>query len=111
VRARALLAARALTRIFPDRKVRCDLAEPECTNCVRSRRQCLGYGLRLSWPRDGRGRRALAYAPPVVDDTGAADKSPLFLNVTSEDVKLHYDLSESRVVGASAPGSLGLRTL
>jgi hypothetical protein len=39
------------------RKTGCDKALPSCYNCVRSHRLCEGYGLKLSWPDDGDGRR------------------------------------------------------
>ncbi|KAH7236603.1 hypothetical protein BKA59DRAFT_312156 [Fusarium tricinctum] len=43
-----------------DRRIRCDRGAPTCANCGRARLECQGYGLRLSWPRDGSERRALS---------------------------------------------------
>ncbi|KAI5965700.1 ARG83 [Candida pseudojiufengensis] len=31
------------------RKVKCDLTKPQCIRCVKSKRECLGYGIRLGW--------------------------------------------------------------
>ncbi|KAK7187633.1 hypothetical protein PSPO01_06367 [Paraphaeosphaeria sporulosa] len=42
-----------------ERKVRCDVQRPTCGNCSKARRVCQGYGMQLSWPRDGDGKRAI----------------------------------------------------
>ncbi|CAI4218861.1 unnamed protein product [Parascedosporium putredinis] len=39
------------------RKIGCDRGLPSCDNCRRSERDCLGYGVRLSWPESLDGRR------------------------------------------------------
>jgi hypothetical protein len=39
--------------------VRCDARKPTCGNCAKSRRDCQGYGIQLSWPRDGDGKRSV----------------------------------------------------
>jgi hypothetical protein len=39
--------------------VRCDAQRPTCGNCAKTRRQCQGYGIQLSWPRDGDIKRAV----------------------------------------------------
>lgn len=40
------------------RKIGCDKTLPECLNCLRTKRHCEGYGLKLAWPdEDGDGRR------------------------------------------------------
>ncbi|KAH7268150.1 fungal-specific transcription factor domain-containing protein [Fusarium solani] len=46
-----------------DRKVRCDLRQPTCANCARSKRKCAGYGMRLSWPRPNDRRRSMVHEP------------------------------------------------
>ncbi|EEU43589.1 uncharacterized protein NECHADRAFT_82527 [Fusarium vanettenii 77-13-4] len=46
-----------------DRKVRCDLRQPSCANCARSKRKCAGYGIRLSWPRLNDRRRSMIHDP------------------------------------------------
>ena len=79
--------------ILLDRKVRCDLGVPTCGNCVRSQRQCLGYGFRLAWPRNGNKKRLVIYAPASSVrkvDTGRP-KDFAFVNVSSHDVQLNYD--------------------
>ncbi|KAI1364339.1 fungal-specific transcription factor domain-containing protein [Xylaria arbuscula] len=42
-----------------DRRVRCDLGLPSCANCARVQQVCQGYGMRLSWPRDGDTKRSM----------------------------------------------------
>ncbi|KAK7211825.1 hypothetical protein V2G26_019003 [Clonostachys chloroleuca] len=42
-----------------DRRVRCDRTIPRCSNCIRVRRICQGYGVRLSWPKASDPRRAM----------------------------------------------------
>ncbi|KAH6884386.1 fungal-specific transcription factor domain-containing protein [Thelonectria olida] len=39
------------------RKIGCDRNIPSCDNCLRTKRTCLGYGLRLTWPNRPDGRR------------------------------------------------------
>ncbi|KAI0395718.1 hypothetical protein F5Y17DRAFT_184880 [Xylariaceae sp. FL0594] len=48
-----------------NRKVRCDGGQPTCANCARLRKACQGYGVRLSWPRDGDTKRSIVGKPPV----------------------------------------------
>ncbi|TVY90697.1 Pestheic acid cluster transcriptional regulator [Lachnellula willkommii] len=40
------------------RKIGCDRNLPACSNCLRTRRTCQGYGLKLIWPDDGDRRRS-----------------------------------------------------
>ncbi|KAF2448085.1 hypothetical protein P171DRAFT_428213 [Karstenula rhodostoma CBS 690.94] len=42
-----------------DRKILCDRTTPACSQCTRAKRECKGYGLRLSWPRENDARRAI----------------------------------------------------
>lgn len=74
------------------RKVRCDLRRPDCGNCTKARRLCQGYGIQLSWPRDGDRKRA-----KISRDTFAVDNTlgmPLkkFLNTSSWDIILSEQL-------------------
>jgi len=80
-----------------DRKVRCDLRVPSCCNCSEAGRQCLGYGFRLFWPRNEGGRRALVHTPLRIDDGADGDEPVtdlIFLNTSTDDVRLSYQLSE-----------------
>jgi hypothetical protein len=84
-----------------ERKVRCDAQRPTCGNCAKTRRECQGYGIQLSWPRDGDGKRAV-----VLRDIDARrrrqrgrDLDPVavlvrarFVNVRSWDVALAVEL-------------------
>lgn len=47
-----------------DQRMRCDRAIPICAQCMRAKRTCKGYSVRLSWPRDNDGRRAIVLKPP-----------------------------------------------
>ena len=87
-----------------DRKVRCDLGYPKCSNCLHAKRECSGYGLRLSWPRESDERRAITYSPPSANsavpdklDTVGLD----FLNVSTSDVYRYFGLSTAGVVRES----------
>ncbi|KAI1389659.1 fungal-specific transcription factor domain-containing protein [Hypoxylon trugodes] len=39
------------------RKIGCDRGYPACNNCLRTGRECHGYGIRLAWPDQPDGRR------------------------------------------------------
>ncbi|KAL7947567.1 fungal-specific transcription factor domain-containing protein [Trichoderma barbatum] len=66
-------------------KIACDKTVPSCHTCGESGRVCLGYGLKLSWPRDTDNRRFTRpkglYTIPV--------KSPglHFVNTSVEDIE------------------------
>lgn len=47
------------THTRTERKTACDRALPSCTNCRRRDIDCLGYGLKLSWPRKNDKRRSV----------------------------------------------------
>ncbi|KAF2000801.1 hypothetical protein P154DRAFT_575512 [Amniculicola lignicola CBS 123094] len=75
-----------------ERKVRCDSRWPTCGNCTKARRVCQGYGIQLSWPRDGDRKRAI-----TLHDTHRAMKLPRskarrFLNAYSWDMALSAEL-------------------
>ncbi|KAF8866180.1 hypothetical protein BDZ45DRAFT_735465 [Acephala macrosclerotiorum] len=57
------------------RKIGCDKALPSCSNCIRTKRACEGYGLKLAWPEDGDGRR-----PDNPVSVGRAGSSYFFLS-------------------------------
>lgn len=67
---------------------------PTCSNCLQSRRKCLGYGFRLAWPRKDDKRRTLVYAPPYRGRAkrGRNIKNVTFVNASSDDVRLSYEL-------------------
>ncbi|KAK8048747.1 fungal-specific transcription factor domain-containing protein [Apiospora phragmitis] len=45
------------------RKIGCDRGYPACNNCLRTGRECLGYGIRLAWPDQPDGRRRVNRMP------------------------------------------------
>lgn len=82
-----------------DRKVRCDGQRPKCDNCTKGRRICQGYGIQLSWPREGDKRRAIVLrdAHRAVHDLPFHVKT--FLNTSSWDTSLSDELEKGRRPG------------
>ncbi|KAI8657158.1 Transcriptional regulatory protein moc3 [Fusarium keratoplasticum] len=74
------------------RKIGCDKTEPNCRNCIRTGRSCLGYGLRLTWPDSPDGRRKGGGSITHVLSPGHSIPRRLcgshFLNTTYEDFAL-----------------------
>ncbi|KAK2014469.1 hypothetical protein LZ32DRAFT_657304 [Colletotrichum eremochloae] len=74
------------------RRIRCDGAFPSCQKCARAERSCQGYGIRLSWPKDNDGKRAITgSSPPAVVYPYLSSGSHLFVNTTSQDIELYRD--------------------
>ncbi|KAL7809082.1 fungal-specific transcription factor domain-containing protein [Trichoderma gracile] len=76
-------------------KTACDKTLPHCRNCLNKGRQCLGYGLKLSWPRKGDQRRSASsrkehYIIPI------RSKEAAFINATSDDVRESEEQALSR---------------
>jgi hypothetical protein len=102
------LSPRKLTRLA-DRKVRCEMQKPSCSNCSRMGRSCPGYGLRLSWPK-GKSRRAFFHdLPPRRDHVGegASYVSLRFLNATLQDTWLSHELLASKTPQHTSGYTLG----
>ncbi|KAI0479152.1 fungal-specific transcription factor domain-containing protein [Xylariaceae sp. FL0804] len=76
------------------RKIQCDGGRPTCQKCARSQRVCQGYGMRLSWPRDGDRRRSIKGldAPPVIADQSRVSGPVYFINTTWRDLESYNDL-------------------
>ena len=62
-----------------------------------AKRKCLGYGLRLSWPREHDRRRAMIQFPAVSQGSRLPHSSaiPGFLNTTFWDLTLHHEVMSS----------------
>ncbi|CAG9984370.1 unnamed protein product [Clonostachys byssicola] len=79
-----------ISLIQTERKIGCDKTIPNCNNCSRTRRKCLGYGLRLTWPgcrnRNGRGRDALTYEPPSSHATLERRNGTQFISFEEMDI-------------------------
>ncbi|KFY12546.1 hypothetical protein V492_03819 [Pseudogymnoascus sp. VKM F-4246] len=75
-----------------DRKISCDRHFPACIKCSRSKRQCGGYGLRLSWPVLTDRKRAIVGTGPRGDRRGVTSQRDLrCINAFSRDVHLYYN--------------------
>ncbi|KAI1747826.1 fungal-specific transcription factor domain-containing protein [Xylaria castorea] len=75
-----------------DRRVRCDLGFPSCANCARVQQVCQGYGVRLSWPKDGDTKRSMLSGKP-----GSLIKTPTCNNIelvhtSAFDMEMYYYL-------------------
>ncbi|CAN8105089.1 unnamed protein product [Discula destructiva] len=74
------------------RKIGCDKGLPSCNNCLRTGRQCLGYGVRLIWPDIHDGRRKSPAHPTQSDHMAQGHTRGLhygqqFLNISHEDIE------------------------
>jgi hypothetical protein len=75
------------------RRVQCDGGLPICQKCSRAGRECQGYEMRLSWPRDGDKRRAITMDLLPLVTRARAGTNPFFINTTWRDVELHTRIS------------------
>ncbi|KAI0812179.1 fungal-specific transcription factor domain-containing protein [Xylaria sp. FL0064] len=77
------------------RKVQCDRGVPTCRRCSTAQRDCEGYELRLSWPKDNDRRRAIRAALPATTTRTQTQcrNSNLMINTTSRDIELYQYLS------------------
>ncbi|KAI3325555.1 fungal-specific transcription factor domain-containing protein [Xylariaceae sp. AK1471] len=77
-----------------DRKIKCDRGVPTCQRCARARRECQGYGLRLSWPRNNDRRRAIMGTSPATELHTSQKFRHLFINTNQWDIELYHHLSQ-----------------
>ncbi|KAH7024863.1 fungal-specific transcription factor domain-containing protein [Microdochium trichocladiopsis] len=99
------------------RKVRCDRSLPHCKTCAKSNRECQGYGVRLSWPREHDPKRSLLGPAPLpsrlrladVDDSSSSDddnqsagsrprppRAYYFVQAGSGAIEVYRDMLDSR---------------
>ncbi len=69
-------------------KIACDKTQPSCSNCRRRGTECLGYSLKLSWPRVNDSRRALKGHQHLILPFRCTPAELEFVNTTSQDVEL-----------------------
>jgi hypothetical protein len=90
------------------RKIGCDRGFPACNNCVRTSRECLGYGIRLAWPDQPDGRRRVNRLPSQAGTTSLVSHSAhygrQFLNVTYKDLAA----AAGKSIVADAPLMIGV---
>jgi hypothetical protein len=72
----------------PARKVQCDGGLPCCQKCSRAGRECQGYEMRLSWPRNDDKKRAIIVGSPQMIHV-RRETNPFFVNTTWRDIELH----------------------
>ena len=76
-------------------KIGCDQGVPACQNCLQSKKKCLGYGLRLSWPQASDRRRTLVtdhqtFLPAKLNQR--SDRRTRFINTSTRDLDLHNEI-------------------
>ncbi|KAI1311765.1 fungal-specific transcription factor domain-containing protein [Xylaria venustula] len=84
-----------------DRRVRCDLGQPSCANCARVQQVCQGYGIRLSWPREGDTKRSVTCQVSGCPGDGRAGADIELVHTSFFDMEMYYYLVELRSNRAS----------
>ncbi|KAI3338381.1 fungal-specific transcription factor domain-containing protein [Ustulina deusta] len=79
-----------------DRRVRCDLGLPSCANCARVKQACQGYGMRLSWPRDGDAKRFMTSRVSASPADGRTCADMELVRTSFFDMEMYYYLVELR---------------
>ncbi|KAL6904339.1 fungal-specific transcription factor domain-containing protein [Trichoderma evansii] len=82
-----------------DRKVKCDLGAPTCETCRNRNLKCRGYGIRLSWPREGDSRRSIELklaTRPKKHAFAKLYRHGHFLNVTNRDIEMFSYQAETK---------------
>ncbi|KAI1179719.1 fungal-specific transcription factor domain-containing protein [Nemania sp. FL0916] len=82
-----------------DRRVKCDLGRPSCANCVRLKQVCQGYGVRLSWPKDGDTKRAIVGAVPAPLQNRHRSTEIELVHTSVFDIEMYYYLVDLRSNG------------
>lgn len=72
-----------------DRRILCDKAVPICGCCIKARRICTGYGLRLSWPKENDSKRAIVAPPPQSHSESLEIMEMHMINASERDVEVH----------------------
>jgi hypothetical protein len=73
-----------------DRKVSCDRGTPKCLKCIKSKRDCGGYGMRLTWPKQDCNRAAVGHTPLKHDQVVFCETGHQWINVLPTDIRLHF---------------------
>ncbi|KAI1308374.1 fungal-specific transcription factor domain-containing protein [Xylaria venustula] len=92
------------------RKIKCDRGLPNCERCASAQRECEGYGIRLSWPKENDRRRAIRANLPTTSDQTKTRYwgGNSLINTTSQDIELYrylssLDVSKSQRRAISSP--------
>ncbi|KAI1128463.1 fungal-specific transcription factor domain-containing protein [Nemania abortiva] len=82
-----------------DRRVRCDRGLPSCANCARVHQECQGYGVRLSWPKDGDTKRSIVgrVSGPLASSYKGTDIE--LVHASYFDIEMYYYLVDLRSNG------------
>ncbi|KAH7311249.1 fungal-specific transcription factor domain-containing protein [Stachybotrys elegans] len=93
----------------PARKVQCDGAVPNCGKCRLSQRECQGYEVRLSWPKNHDKKRAMVLE--LVSEKPFLVPSHVFLNTTWTDVAMHVNGDNSLPAAQDSAGDSAITFL
>ena len=79
-----------------DVKIGCDQDLPACRKCIQSKRKCLRYGLRLSWPRASDRRRIIILNRRTLPAKQRLSFGRLrFLNTSTWDIDIHNEIMQT----------------
>ncbi|KAH7138209.1 fungal-specific transcription factor domain-containing protein [Dendryphion nanum] len=77
-----------------DRKVRCDRGLPTCSNCIKTNRECRGYGVRLSWPTQDDAKRSIVVPVSQTCRRRVRGSGKVKLvNASFWDIEMHHNLT------------------
>ncbi|KAI1152954.1 fungal-specific transcription factor domain-containing protein [Nemania diffusa] len=82
-----------------DRRVRCDLGLPNCANCARVQQVCQGYGVRLSWPKDGDTKRSIVSQVSAPLESSYESTDIELVHTSYFDIEMYHYLVELRSNG------------
>ncbi|KAL6691247.1 fungal-specific transcription factor domain-containing protein [Trichoderma pleuroticola] len=85
-----------------DRRVACDRQVPSCSKCIRSHRECLGYGVRLSWPRASDSKRAMVATSStgslLAQGVAKRHSTLMLMHTSSRDIDMYHHLRKLQSV-------------
>lgn len=76
-------------------KIGCDRGHPACQNCLQSKKKCLGYNFRLTWPRTSEARKAVVKRHQILlpsKQKHLPSRRIQFINTSTWDLDLHNEV-------------------
>ncbi|KAI0407918.1 fungal-specific transcription factor domain-containing protein [Xylaria palmicola] len=83
------------------RRVRCDRGLPSCANCAQLQQVCQGYGVRLSWPKEGNTKRFMTGGGAVFPAKSCKCTDIELVPTSCFDMEMYYYLVALRSSGRS----------